>query len=57
VPPAAVSAALHCSMLSEGVHLFHGSGFLSSEHGDREVEQTVAAFGKTLGRLQAAGVV
>jgi glutamate-1-semialdehyde 2,1-aminomutase len=57
VPPAAVSAALHCSMLSEGVHLFHGSGFLSSEHGDREVEQTVAAFVKTLGRLQAAGVV
>jgi glutamate-1-semialdehyde 2,1-aminomutase len=57
VPPAAVSAALHCSMLSEGVHLFHGSGFLSSEHGEREVEQTVAALGKTLGRLQAAGVV
>jgi glutamate-1-semialdehyde 2,1-aminomutase len=57
VPPAAVSAALHCSMLSEGVHLFHGSGFLSAAHGDREAEQTVAAFGKTLGRLQAAGVV
>jgi glutamate-1-semialdehyde 2,1-aminomutase len=56
VPPATVSAALHCSMLSEGVHLFHGSGFLSSAHGDREVEQTVRAFGKTLGRLQAAGL-
>jgi glutamate-1-semialdehyde 2,1-aminomutase len=56
VPPEAVSAALHCSMLSEGVHLFHGSGFLSSAHGDREVELTVRAFGKTLGRLQAAGL-
>jgi glutamate-1-semialdehyde 2,1-aminomutase len=56
VPPEAVSAALHCSMLSEGVHLFHGSGFLSSAHGDREVELTVRAFDTTLGRLQAAGL-
>lgn len=56
VPPGVVSAALHCSMLSEGVHLFHGSGFLSSAHGDREVELTVRAFGNTLGRLQTAGL-
>jgi glutamate-1-semialdehyde 2,1-aminomutase len=56
VPPASVSAALHCSMLSEGVHLFHGSGFLSAAHGEREAEQTVRALATTLGRLQAAGL-
>jgi glutamate-1-semialdehyde 2,1-aminomutase len=56
VPPAAMADMLTCSMLSEGVHLFHGSGFLSSEHGDREMELTVRAFGKTLARLQAAGL-
>lgn len=56
VPPASVSAALHCSMLSEGVHLFHGSGFLSAAHGEREAEQTVRALATTLRRLQAAGL-
>jgi len=56
VPPAAISAALHCSMLSEGVHLFHGSGFLSAAHGEREAELTARAFTRTLGRLQAAGL-
>ena len=56
VPPASLSAMLCCSMLSEGVHLFHGSGFLSQAHGDREVELTVRAFNRTLGRLQAAGL-
>ena len=56
VPPGPVSAALHCSMLSEGVHLFHGSGFLSAVHGEREVEQTVRALARTLRRLRAAGL-
>ena len=56
VPPAAMSASLHCSMLSEGVHLFHGSGFLSAAHGEREVELTISAFSRTLRRLQAAGL-
>jgi glutamate-1-semialdehyde 2,1-aminomutase len=56
VPPRSLSAALHCSMLSEGVHLFHGSGFLSAAHGEREVELTVRALAATLGRLQAAGL-
>jgi hypothetical protein len=44
-------------MLSHGVHLFHGSGFLSAAHGDREAEQTVGAFVATLGQLQAEGLV
>ena len=56
VPPGSVSAALHCSMLTEGVHLFHGSGFLSAAHGEREVEQTVRALATTLRRLRAAGL-
>jgi glutamate-1-semialdehyde 2,1-aminomutase len=56
VPPGSLADALHCSMLSEGVHLFHGSGFLSAAHGEREVELTVRALATTLGRLQAAGL-
>ena len=56
VPPRSLSAALHCSMLSEGVHLFHGSGFLSAAHGEREVGLTVRALATTLRRLQAAGL-
>jgi len=56
VPPARMSAALHCAMLSEGVHLFHGSGFLSPAHGDREVELTVRAFDRALVGLRAAGL-
>jgi glutamate-1-semialdehyde 2,1-aminomutase len=56
VPPA-LSPALHCGMLTEGVHLFHGSGFLSSEHGDREIEQTAAAFAAVLPRMRAEGLL
>ena len=55
--PGSLSPALHCAMLSRGVHLFHGSGFLSAAHGDREVEETVGAFVATLGQLQAEGLV
>jgi glutamate-1-semialdehyde 2,1-aminomutase len=56
VPPERVAAALHCAMLSEGVHLFHGSGFLSAAHGDREVELTTRAFASSLRLLQDAGM-
>jgi len=52
-----LSSALHCGMLLEGVHLFHGSGFLSSEHTWADVEQTVDALRATLARLQAEGLV
>ena len=55
--PGSLSPALHCAMLSRGVHLFHGSGFLSGAHGEREVEQTAGAFAATLGQLQAEGLV
>jgi glutamate-1-semialdehyde 2,1-aminomutase len=55
--PAALSPALHCAMLSRGVHLFHGSGFLSAAHGEREVDQTVSAFAATLKELQEEGLL
>jgi glutamate-1-semialdehyde 2,1-aminomutase len=48
-----LSAELHHGMLLEGVHLFHGSGFLSAAHTEQDVERTVAAFGTTLSRLSA----
>ena len=55
--PGPLSPALHCAMLSRGVHLFHGSGFLSAAHGEREVDQTVSAFAATLKELQREGLL
>lgn len=55
--PAPLSNALHCGMLSEGVHLFHGSGFLSTAHSEADVERTVGALAATLPRLAAEGLV
>ena len=55
--PGWLSSALNCAMLSEGVHLFHGSGFLSAAHGEREVELTVRAFTVALSHLQSDGLV
>ena len=54
--PGPLSAALHCGMLTEGVHLFHGSGFVSTEHSDADLQRTVSALAATLPRLQAAGL-
>jgi glutamate-1-semialdehyde 2,1-aminomutase len=55
--PGWLSPALHCAMLSRGVHLFHGSGFLSAAHSDREAELTADAFAATLKQLQAEGLL
>jgi glutamate-1-semialdehyde 2,1-aminomutase len=55
--PGWLSPALHCAMLSRGVHLFHGSGFLSTAHGAREAELTADAFAATLRQLQAEGLL
>jgi hypothetical protein len=44
-------------MLGEGVHLFHGSGFVSSEHTDSDAERSIAALAATLPQLQAEGLV
>jgi glutamate-1-semialdehyde 2,1-aminomutase len=48
-----LSAGLHCGMLREGVHLFHGSGFVSSAHTGTDAERTIAALDTTLRSLQA----
>jgi glutamate-1-semialdehyde 2,1-aminomutase len=55
--PGWLSPALHCAMLSRGVHLFHGSGFLSAAHGEPELDLTVRAFAATLRQLQAEGLL
>jgi glutamate-1-semialdehyde 2,1-aminomutase len=52
-----VSAALHCGMLLGGVHLFRGSGFVSTAHSERDVEQTATALAATLRQLQAGELV
>ncbi len=56
VPPARLFSALHCAMLTKGVHLFHGSGFLSSAHSEREADLTICAFATALEQLQAEGL-
>ncbi len=56
VPPARLFFALQCAMLTEGVHLFHGSGFLSSAHGEREADLTIRAFATALEQLQMEGL-
>jgi glutamate-1-semialdehyde 2,1-aminomutase len=52
-----LSAELHCGMLLGGVHLFHGSGFVSTTHSERDLEQTVEAFAATVPVLQGEGLL
>jgi glutamate-1-semialdehyde aminotransferase len=44
-------------MLREGVHLFHGSGFLSIAHSQADLDRTVDALAATLPQLQAEGLL
>jgi glutamate-1-semialdehyde 2,1-aminomutase len=55
--PPPLSTALHCGMLREGVHLFHGSGFLSTAHSQSDLERTADALAATLPRLATEGLV
>jgi glutamate-1-semialdehyde 2,1-aminomutase len=55
--PRPLSTALHCGMLREGVHLFHGSGFLSTAHTQSDLERTADALAATLPLLAAEGVL
>jgi glutamate-1-semialdehyde 2,1-aminomutase len=52
-----LSSELHCGMLLGGVQLFHGSGFVSTAHCERDLEQTVEAFAATVPVLQAEGLL
>jgi glutamate-1-semialdehyde 2,1-aminomutase len=53
--PDELVAPLHCGMLLEGVHLFHGGGLVSAVHDERDVEQTLDAFETTLRRMRGEG--
>jgi glutamate-1-semialdehyde aminotransferase len=45
-------------MLNEGVELMAGTGgLLSSAHSDGDIERTVEAFARTLGRMKAEGAL
>jgi glutamate-1-semialdehyde 2,1-aminomutase len=55
--PRPLFTALHTSMLLEGVHLFHGSGFLSTAHSHADLERTADALAATLPRLAAEGLI
>ena len=51
------SAALHCAMLLEGVHLYRGCGLLSIAHGDDEIALPERALERPLRRMQAEGII
>ena len=52
-----MAAALQCAMLQEGVHLFHGSGFVGAAHGADEVERAVSAFDASLDAMAGEGLL
>ncbi|MBA2520224.1 MAG: aminotransferase class III-fold pyridoxal phosphate-dependent enzyme [Chloroflexia bacterium] len=51
----ALNTRLHLGLMLEGVELFHGGGFLSIRHTEDDVDQTIAAFDRVLGRLDEEG--
>ena len=52
----ALATALELSMLLEGIHLFHSGGFLSVVHTEADIDGTIAAFDRTIARLQEDGL-
>jgi glutamate-1-semialdehyde 2,1-aminomutase len=42
-------------MLVEGVHLFHAGGLTCTAHNSRDVEETIAAFDRVIGRMKDEG--
>ena len=53
--PLGLVQSLRRAMLLEGVDLMRNGGFLSTAHGDAEIEATVAAFDRALARLEQEG--
>jgi len=51
----ALAQQLEIGMLLEGVHLFHAGGFLSTAHKDQDVDATIAAFDRIIGRMISEG--
>ena len=52
-----LSTALHCGMLLHGVQLFHGAGFLSTAHGDDDLDRTITGFDAVVRDLQEEGLL
>jgi glutamate-1-semialdehyde 2,1-aminomutase len=46
---------LEIGMLVEGVHLFHAGGLTCTEHDSQDVEATIAAFDRVIGRIKDEG--
>jgi len=51
-----LSQILEIGMLVEGVHLFHAGGFICTEHDSQDIEKTIAAFDRVIGRMQEEGL-
>lgn len=52
-----LSHALEVAMLLEGVHLFHAGGFTSTAHRKEDIEKTITAFDRSIGRMAAEGLL
>lgn len=53
----ALAQTLEVGMLLEGIHLFHSGGFFSTAHSEDDVERTVTATERVLGRMREQGLV
>ena len=53
----AIRRALNLGMLMGGVHLFNARAITSIAHSDEDIAHTVATFGETAEKLQAAGLM
>ncbi len=55
--PESLLTAVHAGMLLEGMDLWHGAGaILSVTHTLEDIDRTVEAFDRTLGRVKAEGL-
>jgi glutamate-1-semialdehyde 2,1-aminomutase len=50
-----LNTKLHLGLMLEGIELFHGGGFLCVKHTEDDVDHTVAAVDRVLGRLEEEG--
>lgn len=55
--PPDILAALNCAMMLNGVHLFHGHGFVASVHDEQITAETIEALDRSVGRLVDDGVL
>jgi glutamate-1-semialdehyde 2,1-aminomutase len=53
----AIFDSMNCGMMLQGVHLFHGHGFVSSAHDNGDVETTLAAFQEVIARMKSEGIL